>query len=388
VEVRKLSNIRMPELDGIRGFALSMILVWHFIVGTIDPETAPPWLASLAQWLTITWSSIDMFFVLSGYLIGGILIDHRGATNLFRVFYVRRCLRIMPLYTIWVLLYLLLLLTPIAGRFPWLFEDPLPSWGYLIYLQNMTAFWQDRFGPHWMGITWSLAIEEQFYLILPLMVFLSPPRWMPWLAIGAVLSATPLRIMTQQFLPNHEWAGWFPIWCRWDSLFMGVFLAWMRRQPWWESTAHGQPRAIAWMIFLSTLAWLIAMTAGNTVYPGNWHILTYGLTLISLLYGSLLFLTLHDRRLARFFSWPIWVFMGTISYGLYIFHQAVLGLVHGIVYHEEPRLERWDHLVVTLIASAATIVLANISFRYFEKPLVQYGHGWKYKECSAESVRE
>ena len=88
---------RMPELDGLRGAAILLVLIWHFWAGLAQPATGS--IAALLAWpFHFAWSGVDLFFVLSGFLIGGILIDQRSATNYFRIFYFRRACRILPLY--------------------------------------------------------------------------------------------------------------------------------------------------------------------------------------------------------------------------------------------------------------------------------------------------
>src|SRR6476661_4386294 len=100
-----LADGRIAELDGVRGVAIALVLVYHYFVMLVTPES-PHWLRPLRVCGLWTWSGVDLFFVLSAFLIGGILIDHRDSPNSLCVFYTRRSLRIFPLYFAWLAAYL------------------------------------------------------------------------------------------------------------------------------------------------------------------------------------------------------------------------------------------------------------------------------------------
>src|SRR5438309_218918 len=120
---------RLTQLDGIRGLAILLILAWHFVAIQIQAEPGTlPWY--LRRALGLTWSGVDLFFVLSGFLIAGILLDQRNATNFFKVFYFRRVCRIFPLYFLVLLLFILVIaIVDLPSKeFRWLFGDPMPLW--------------------------------------------------------------------------------------------------------------------------------------------------------------------------------------------------------------------------------------------------------------------
>lgn len=161
---------RIAELDGVRGLAIALVLVWHYLASSIDQRVAADGLVVLSKVFALTWSGVDLFFVLSGFLIGGILLDNIDSPTYFRTFYVRRIARILPLYFAWFLLFLIIVRLGIFRSIPsleHLFADPLPVWSYVTFTQNFVMTSSYRFGAEWLGVTWSLAIEEQFYLILP-----------------------------------------------------------------------------------------------------------------------------------------------------------------------------------------------------------------------------
>lgn len=160
---------RIRELDGLRGIAILLVVGFHYFTCQVLPDDPLPF-RFLGRAFFQGWNGVDLFFVLSGFLIVGILLDARGSRNFFRVFYTRRACRILPLYYLIVILFVLLGVTGLVKN-DWLFTGGLPLWSYLTLTQNYLMHAQG-FGPNWLGVTWSLAIEEQFYLVIPLLVWL------------------------------------------------------------------------------------------------------------------------------------------------------------------------------------------------------------------------
>jgi peptidoglycan/LPS O-acetylase OafA/YrhL len=150
---------RLAELDGLRGIAILFVIVLHYVARAPVPANARPlfgqpnWLLALAD---MSWSGVDLFFVLSGFLIGGILLDHRQSPNLWRAFYSRRVGRIFPAY----FLLLLLAVIGLPGDPPRP-EGAVPLVTYFLFIQNL---WRGALPVVWLGPCWSIAIEEQFYL--------------------------------------------------------------------------------------------------------------------------------------------------------------------------------------------------------------------------------
>ena len=118
---------RIPQLDGVRGLAIILVLIWHYFSMLVYPAESQ-FLFHFKQLFNLTWSGVDLFFVLSGFLIAGILVDQKGATNYFQVFYLRRTCRIMPLYFLIFFLYIGLARVPVfkGEAYKWVFADPLP----------------------------------------------------------------------------------------------------------------------------------------------------------------------------------------------------------------------------------------------------------------------
>jgi len=172
---------KLQSLDGLRAIAIILVFLCHMQYH-IPPVNLPA--VVLRAYVSQGWMGVDLFFVLSGFLITGILLDTREARNYFRGFYLRRILRIFPLY------YLVLIAVIFAGirlnnpAFTTKLPLPADRWLYFCYLTNWLALWKAHWGLHYVNYLahfWSLAVEEQFYLVWPLVIWLVRPAPFPGL---------------------------------------------------------------------------------------------------------------------------------------------------------------------------------------------------------------
>jgi peptidoglycan/LPS O-acetylase OafA/YrhL len=257
-----------------------------------------------------------------------------------------------------------------VSAFQWLFKnDVIPLWSYATYTQNLFMGWSQTFGPNWMGITWSLAVEEQFYVALPLVVWLTPRRMLPWLLLGLCAMAPALRTSAVGIFGfvNTPWRA--------DCLLLGALVAYWIRIPGFRSAATRHRKALA------SLLGILVIGAGYMAWGGQASLggpLTH--LWLAFLYSALLLLLLvHPEGIvARALCTPALLWLGSISYGVYIFHQAVSGLAHGLFHASAPRIGSWSDLGVTLLALTITLLLAQASYRYFESRLIAYGHSFRY----------
>lgn len=307
-----------------------------------------------------------MFFVLSGFLIAGILLQNREAENYFSAFYLRRAARILPLY-------LVLFLSFVVARdlkiesINWVFKDPLPMWSYLTFTQNFFYGLRGEFGDPWMDVTWSLAVEEQFYIVLSLFVFLLNKRWLTIISLFLVLLAPILRLYADSPLMGYV----YPL-HRADSLMLGVLLAIVWSAPRGREFLQKQTRwfAAALPILLAGYLWL---TLRDT-YIGD----PLGHFLLALLYLDFVILALVAAPKAKIiFENPLLLWLGLRSYGIYLLHKPIYYLVTAGL---ESQAITLNLVGITTLRLLALAILVEISYRYFEKPILEFAQQhFKYK---------
>jgi peptidoglycan/LPS O-acetylase OafA/YrhL len=370
---------RIPELDGLRGMAIAMVLAWHYGVNLVVPTNG--WLLFLKQGLTMLSTGVDLFFVLSGFLLGGILLDHWDAPNYYRTFYVRRAWRILPLYYTIVLLFVLGAHSGWETRFPalaWVFSDPLPLASYETFTQNLVMAKLGRFGAYGLAVTWSLAIEEQFYLLLPLLL-----RWVPRTDLvrtlaGLVLLAVGLRLFCLDAFPQGPFIAFLQMPCRADSLFLGVMAACLWRNPFikeWLTQRRRHVAALTLLLLAGAVAW------GFLSRRTGWYVLTsVGFTWLAVLYVSLVFLALTGPRhlVGSVARHPALRWLGRVSFAVYLLHQPLNGLAHAVLLNQMPQMTSAAGALATLTALAGTLLLAWASWHALEKRLIARGHATNY----------
>lgn len=376
---------RVSELDGIRGVACLIVLFDHCVVGIFPSD----WILGyyrLTGWLV---GGVDLFFVLSGFLIGGILLDHKHAANYFKVFWTRRVARIMPVYYLLLLTFFAALLIKPFLEAPWLdgylFHNMMPLWTYPLFVQNFAQSLDGGGGgARWVASTWSLAIEEQFYLLLPPLIFVVGRRYLTALAIACIVTAPLVRGYLWQ-MSGHWAAGYFLLPGRMDSLMFGLlgaltlrdaeWLAWLRRH---RRSFDGL--SLVLIMFLSSNALLaLGDIAPDTV---SFPIRSLDFTLRSaLFYYAIMrvFLVARTTPYRRVLSSRALVGAGTISYALYMYHPAVNGLLHGALFASDPRITDMPRFLTALAVMAISVGLAWVSTIYFEMPIRRLSHRVKYR---------
>ena len=377
---------RLPELDGLRGAAILMVLSQHYIAesghgakGTLS--------FILSRLFSLGWTGVDLFFVLSGFLIGGILLDVRKSPTYMKTFYIRRVHRIFPLYYLWFVLYL------IAGyvgarwikpHSPGAFAMSVPIAVYVLFCQNFVFAPISLFGTYFVGPTWSLAVEEQFYLISPWLVRYLSPRHLAQTLVLCIVFAPLLRGLLFG-LPYGHRIVYFLMPCRADCLAMGMLAALAfrtRARRWIAKNSFGLKLVLAFLILgaLAILRWQSIPTRAQAVGQYSW---------IACLYTCLMMLALlapqsFVARLSRLHFLSGW---GRISYCVYLIHLAILAFCHLVLLRSIPRISDLPGVLVTILAVGLTWLVAQLSWRYFEKPLLDRGHAFKYEPMKVRSVR-
>jgi peptidoglycan/LPS O-acetylase OafA/YrhL len=366
-----------PALDGLRGIAFFLVFLQHYL--------SFPW----------GWTGVNIFFVLSGFLITGILYDTRDAPHRARSFYIRRGLRIFPLYYgLWIIL---LLITPLL-HWRW-------SWAWLawpLYLGNFLRFVLPGsvvFGspaeivadaqlpstiapPLFMGHLWSLCVEEQFYLIWPWLVFWIRRRdLLLWICGIAVVVVPCLRILARQTAAPwllHQEILYRLLPFQLDALLLGGFVALL----WRSSARHSMVRASRWIAAGAALVAIAYMA--RTIHPSdqNWCYdyrypvwrFTWALSFADVLAAAVIVCCLHPAGwLTRCLSFRPLRAIGRISYGAYIFHDLYHAEIRSLfteLGQHIPFLQRHAMLAIAISGMTVTLLLASLSYRYFETPFL------------------
>ena len=365
-------NLRghMPELDGVRGLAVLMVLVFHFIGNTLPTSSVERAMVGVSNYGAY---GVELFFVLSGFLITGILYDARNKPYYFRNFYMRRVLRIFPLYYgVLALVFFVAPLIPLlrGSTLDYLVDRQAWAWLYAVnvYIAR-DGDWTFSYLDHF----WSLAIEEHFYLFWPLVVFLLARRPRTLIAVSLTIS---LGAMLARLVGSLAGLNWWTTYVltpfRLDGLALGAFLAVMARQPGglqWLVRALPRVAVAGGGLLAATFVWTLVVSR-----QGLELVLPVRAALILMLLACLLVSAViapKQSATSCFFRSRAMVFLGTYSYGLYVYH-------HFISYYlasnrTELELAGWlgSHgaavaLQATLGASAS-LVVAYLSYELFEK---------------------
>ncbi len=352
-----MQESRIKELDGLRAIAVLMVVAWHYI-GIPDGPHFWLWKA-----FHVGAHGVDLFFVLSGYLIANMLLKKRDSENYFSSFYGRRALRIWPSY------YLMCATSFVGWLFqlnPTLFDtNGVAGWTYLFGLQNFAIAFAQNNGVYWLGGTWSLAIEEQFYLLFPLLVRKIPPERLFGILLAPII-VCPIGRLIDSTMPD-TYGAYVLTQFRADALAIGALVAWWRlyRQP-SEAVTLTVQRWFKRASLCLPLLWLLGSS--------RWSI-AFSLTIAEIFFGLALFVVLENRgspKLAFLRSAPA-AFFAKTSYAAYMIHHIVAYFLFAAM--KEPRtMTTLSGIALTGAAFVLTFAICALSYRYFEAPLIGYGH--------------
>jgi peptidoglycan/LPS O-acetylase OafA/YrhL len=360
---------RIRELDGLRGVAILLVLIWHYLPGILN-EAPPRVLALATSAIRFAWSGVDLFFVLSGFLIGGILLDHRESRNYFRTFYARRAYRILPVYAATIVAFVVLSHSRRLHAVSWLFDQPMPMWSYLTFTQNYAMARVGSFGAIWFGMTWSLAVEEQFYAVLPLVVWLVP-RTILSLVLGLLALVAPIT-RSLLFVTDPHWSSacymWMP--ARADALMLGVLASVALRRPDFQVIVGRQRGLVHGALALLALAIMVMALMHETVFSTRMAL--YGYSVLAAFYTVVLILAATAREgeaMSRLLRARPLRYAGTLAYSTYLIHLPLLGISSLLVRRQA---------MAGILGIVLTFLIAALSWRFFEKPLVLRGHRHRY----------
>src|ERR1700722_16048575 len=347
---------RRRDLDGLRGVAIILIIFLHYVSHSSYFHYLGP--TPVALFLDSFWSGVDIFFVLSGFLIGGIILDSDHADNFFRVFYLRRALRILPVAFLTIAFcYLVIPFIDLTV----LSHSQVPAYAYLLFINNFwTANGLYAYVP--LGPFWSLAIEEQFYLIAPAFILLVNSRARNITLLAIVLISPILRMC------KFHYSSWDFTIFRLDGFSAGILVAVLLRE------AHLKEFAARYLVTVNALAISVLIAALIfSIAPGysSSERVAFGISLNSLAAaGAILSLHLNGNcLLSRALSQPWLAAIGRSSYFMYLMHLPILmfgGILPG------PRL------IQPLLAFGICFLYAWASWRFLESRLINFGRRFRY----------
>ena len=344
----------IPQLDGVRGLAIILVITFHY------------W--GYLPVFSLGWSGVDLFFVLSGYLITSRLIAVQHREHPLRKFYTNRALRILPLYYGSLIVFYLGFHLLVSKENYHLFEFYDQHWiSYVLFVQNWILTNVNQTRPYFLIHFWSLAVEEQFYLIWPIFLY---SFWQKKYFTTAVflLIAIIMAARTAIYFHYPVWRGrdidYYTTFCRMDAFLIGGSLFLFQ--------SHGKARQFVPYFLLAFF-----LTAGGVWLSGNAKnnnafFCTIGYTLLDISFAGLLFAALNNSQkwLSIFFNYKWLQFTGKISYGLYIFHWILLQVLEPKIaqhlFRPAGLSDRTAFFFSSCICVAISYLISVISYFYFE----------------------
>jgi peptidoglycan/LPS O-acetylase OafA/YrhL len=349
---------RVVELDGLRGLMTIVVIVSHYF-GEVPHGLS----ATMLGWL-----AVDMYFVLSGYLVGKLIFERKQHSNFFAVFYVRRVCRTIPAYLFTVLAVFGLL--QLIGQ-PWADADVrFPIWSYLSFSQNFLMISTGGIGAHWLAPTWTLTVEEHFYLLVPALIVFVPGRRLIAVLLAIMVGAVLLRTAIYRLHDISDMAAVVLLPSRADILACGILAAIACKTsdvPW---------DRLQLPLRMTPIIMLVAMLVLRLLDNGSFE--TLGPLLAAIGCATFILSIVNGAPEAKRFKPRVLQFFGNNGYGLYLTHLPVLGLMHGLILGTMPDIATWQQWLVTLGALPVATLVGWGMTRLIEQPLTAYGRSWRW----------
>lgn len=362
---------RLPSLDGLRGTAALLVMMHHLAA---PAARGSGFFAALVYWpQELGWAGVDLFFVLSGFLITGILVQRRTAANYFSAFYVHRALRIFPLY--FLLLAIVLVVFPALD----LVAVNHPVWPYWFFLSNIRLV-HPVGDIDYIGVTWTLSIEEQFYLAWSIAVFLFGARRLAQLAAIILLGSVMLRCSLIGIFPVNLLFTFTAT--HMDGLCVGAIVRLAYDSP----NLRWAVAAFARSVWFWVLIYAVGISADIIFDHATWGEWTYefnmrfGLTIVSLFFGALICCgLLFDGHTRKLFDRPWLQRMGAYSYFMYLYHFLLAAPILAV--GTALRVPEGGPFGFLLLAAEFAVVIsaAHLSYVYFERPILQLKELVRYR---------
>jgi peptidoglycan/LPS O-acetylase OafA/YrhL len=362
--MRSETNHSRP-ISAVRGLAIFGVIQYHFFALSHVYETfGLPKL--LVDALAAGGAGVDLFFVLSAFLLTRALLRDREEPGVIPAFYLRRAARILPAYL--VLLASGAALRPLladGSRWPsWLFDGAHPLGVYLSLTQNWLTGWQGEWRAHYFAPTWSLAVEEHFYLVIPLVVVALSRRRLLVVAVAAIALGAPLRLLIGvevNMIAEYCWTI-----CRIDAFGWGVALALLEAErPDLVQRIPARALAVSAIGAFALLCGALHESAANDARRLAIYLALVDLLAALLVLAALALRPEDEAPRLRLFEW-----LGERCFSLYLFHNAVQGLTRIAVAHIFPFGGLMTFVVCTGAQLLVLACVAELSYRFIERPFI------------------
>ena len=348
-----LTRSYYPSLDGLRGFAILGVLLQHNFSFLPVPKFG--------------WVGVDLFFVLSGFLITEILLKTKEQKNFLPNFYIRRILRIFPLY--YGSLIFFFSLAPLISQFKDQYSYYSANQGMLwMHLQNWLYIVKPKLDNHTVfSHFWSLSVEEQFYLVWPLIILACKTRRLVFVIYIALLGSVLFRFLTWSYLGNGDTNFLLQYMTRVDGLCIGSLIA-----VWRNSCVHTATKKLLRLGITFLTLHSVAFLISKIIFPNIPHFTIFGYSTIAVLFGFLLNFLIETRnRLTKFLfeNRPI-KGLGKISYGVYVYHWPIFVLFKIFVADRIIKIGMTENIFISIAATTLAILVSIVSYNLFEKKIL------------------
>jgi len=373
-ETNSAPNVRWLPLDGLRGIAIILVVMVH-TVHYDGPLFVGRFVEEFARF---GWVGVTLFFVLSGFLISGILLDTLPKSNSMRDFYARRCLRILPVYIAFLLFHFF-----VVPRVPYLdYRIPQPSSGMHVYYWSFTSNMKESLSgiSEWISSldqVWSLAVEEQVYLVWPFLILMIRKNNPIWVLLAIALLSMGWRLWTritwQPIELSYNWT-----FANLEAFSVGAIVAVLYRR-----TPEKCFRVSVMTTFVSgcVLVGIVATLGHFDFWKAFFPVLTLGSTAMTLFFGGIIGMCIsirQDSLLNRGLSFSVFRFFGKYSYAIYLFHASVVVVLRPLVistgngdYVHDSLLRE---MLLLMLVNAVSMAVAIASWHWIELPFLRLKH--------------
>ena len=377
----KIISKHIPVLDGIRAYAILMVCLVHFFqVDELGLYSSHKYIGIfLFKFSNIGLKGVELFFILSGFLITGILVDSKKSNKYFRSFYARRFIRIFPLYYLVLAISFLVLphLLDIDDAGKHVINNQFWLWTYTSNISHFLGFssdWDTSLNFPSFGHFWSLCVEEHFYIFWPLVIYLVKEKFLKttmWL----IVALSSFSVIWIYIYPNYlPILGWTTIKCSGILSLGGLLALEYKNKPNWDQISMLAKKLVLPFFLLFVLSHFIPRR--YDIFP----VVTYFTSIIAFL--LVLIVALNNNKITnKCFNRKWLYFIGKISYGIYIYHGMLRPYFKTYLYNNII-VEIDDSIIATILytilATSISIFIAWVSWELIEKPILRLKKYFKY----------